>query len=147
MRAHASEPLVVDASVCLKWLMPEVGSEIASELLASHSRGELSISMPDIAPVEVANALWSHRNDGLSPEDAADMVSDLLSSAIVFVESVVLLSRAMDIAYRVGASVYDSLYVAAAETLEAQLVTADRKLVSMIKKDFPNAVLLEELVQ
>jgi predicted nucleic acid-binding protein len=147
MRPDAAEPLVVDASVCLKWLVPEEGSEIASRLLASHSRGELSIFMPDIAPVEVANALWSHRSDGLSHEDAADMVSDVLSSAIVFFESAVLLSRAMDIAYRVGTSVYDSLYVAAAEALEARFVTADKRLLSRVKADFPQAFLLGELGQ
>lgn len=145
MRVDAGEPLVVDASVCLKWLMPEEGSEIASQLLASHARGELSICMPDIAPVEVANALWSHRSDGVSPEDASDMVSDVLSSAIAFVESAVLLTRAMDIAYQMGTSVYDSLYIAAAESLDARLVTADKRLASKIRSGFPRTFLLEEL--
>jgi hypothetical protein len=48
---------VLDASVALKWVMPEVDSPIAVRLRDEFLNGMHELFAPDIYPVEVAHAL------------------------------------------------------------------------------------------
>jgi predicted nucleic acid-binding protein len=63
--------IVVDASVVVKWLLPEIHSEAAKRLLAD----ELQLWAPDLVWAEVGNVLWKRSRRGELP---ADVVTALL---------------------------------------------------------------------
>ena len=117
--------LVVDASVAVKWLLPEVHAELAGRLLeANHV-----LRAPDLPFPEVGNALWKRvrRREVLAAE-AAVAIQALAVAPLRVHATRPLLALALDVATRTGRSVYDGLYVAVALVAQARLVTADRKL-------------------
>jgi predicted nucleic acid-binding protein len=119
--------IVVDASVIVKWFIPEVDAVPAQALLASGNE----LIAPELARVEVASALV---RKGLTEELArADVESTLrawfraLSEGQIF-----LLPNAQDIeaaatlALELRHPLPDCLYLAVAERLGVGLITADR---------------------
>lgn len=115
---------VVDASVAVKWYLPEAESLQATDLLAS---GNILSASGLIYP-EVANVFWKRVQRGeLEPAQARLFLLDFLSSPLSIESSPFLLESAWNIATRYKRSVYDSLYLALADDLGATLVTADRR--------------------
>lgn len=120
--------LVVDASVAIKWMMDEEESEEAVGLLASDS-----LVAPELIFAEVANTLWRHHT--LKHAAAPDIATALagLDDAIDLGYPLAPLSRrATEIAIAIGHPVYDCYYLALAENLGSQVVTADRKLIAKL---------------
>lgn len=114
---------VVDASVVVKWYLPEAESIQATSLLAPGN----TLSAPGLIHTEVANVFWKRVQRGeLEPAQARLFLLDFLSSPLSIENSPVLLESAWNIA-RYQRSVYDSLYLALADNLGATLVTADRR--------------------
>ena len=115
---------VVDASVAVKWFLPESHSDAAATLLDS---GQVLLA-PDVLWPEFASALTKRCLDGeLDLNDAAQILEALRRSAVEFHATPPLLPGGMRIAVDLGRAVYDSLYLALAIREEAKLVTADRK--------------------
>ncbi len=116
---------VVDASVAVKWIIPEMLSDEAD-----HVRdGDDDVLAPDLLLVEVANALWRKTAAReISPREA-EAAFDLVSrSGIDLRPAAPLLPRAMEMARRLGHPVYDCVYLALAEREHAAFVTADQRL-------------------
>jgi predicted nucleic acid-binding protein len=129
---------VMDASVAVKWVLPEIDSPIALRLRSEARAGLHQLIAPDIYPFEIGNALTRAERKGLiSVGDAQTHLLNILATPPVLFDSLILLSRAMSIssAYRTG--LYDCLYVALAERRQFQLVTADDKLVKNLQSAFP----------
>lgn len=116
---------VVDASIAVKWVIPEVLSDEADRL----RDGDDDFVAPDLLLVEVANALWRKTTaKEISPREA-DAAFDLVrQSGIDLRPSGPLLPRAMDVARRLDHPVYDCVYLALAEREQTALVTADQRL-------------------
>jgi predicted nucleic acid-binding protein len=116
---------VVDASIAVKWVIPEVLSDLADRV----RDGEEDVLAPDLLLVEVANALWRKTTAReISPREA-DAAFDLVRrSGIDLRPAGPLLPRAMDLARRLGHPVYDCVYLALAARERASLVTADQRL-------------------
>lgn len=121
--------LVVDASVAVKWLVPEVHSDAALALLeADHT-----LIAPDLLSAEVGNILWKKRRLGeLSVEESEHALEVFTRKPIEIVPTDALVTDALGIANRHDRTVYDSLYLALAEGSEATMVTADQKLVNAL---------------
>ena|SRR5215475_13444549 len=116
---------VVDASVAIKWVIPEVLSEEADRVRA----GDDEMLAPDMLLVEVANALWRKMaNREISPHEADRAFALLIESGIDLRPTAPLLPRAMQVARRLHHPVYDCVYLALAEREDAAFVTADRRL-------------------
>ena len=116
---------VVDASVAVKWVIPEVLSDLADRV----RDGAEDVLAPDLLLVEVANALWRKTSAREISAREADGAFDLVRrSGIDLRPAGPLLPRAMDLARRLGHPVYDCVYLALAEREEATLVTADQRL-------------------
>lgn len=116
--------LVVDASVAVRWFLPESHSELAAELLT----GRHQLSAPDFLLIEVASVFWKRARRGeTTSADGDTALRHLTAGVIEVVPSPVLLPLARRIADRLGHPVYDTLYLAAALTLDATVVTADRR--------------------
>lgn len=116
---------VVDASVAVKWVIPEVLSAEADRV----RDGDDAVLAPDLLLVEVANALWKKTAaKEISPREA-DTAFDLLRrSGIDLRPTAPLLPRALEVARSLGHPVYDCVYLALAEREGMAFVTADRRL-------------------
>ena len=128
---------VVDASVAIKWVIPEVLSEAADRLRA----GDDEMLAPDMLLVEVANALWKKMaNREISPQEADRAFALLSESGIDLRPTTPLLPRATQVARRLHHPVYDCLYLALAEREHATFVTADRRLLRRVSTGLNIAV-------
>lgn len=121
--------LVVDASVAVKWFLPEQDAERAVALLRAGHR----LIAPDLLWIEVASVLWKvARRGALSPDEAHRMIADAAAFPVETVESAGLLPDALRIATAADRTVYDSLYVALAAREGAVMITADDRLVNAL---------------
>jgi len=116
---------VVDASVAVKWFVPEVHTQAALRLL----RDGTTLLAPDLLLPEFGNIVWKKvRRGELGSEDARETLRAFSVVPLRVYPSAPLLEPAFEIAHTTGTTVYDSLYVALAAGEECRLVTADRKL-------------------
>lgn len=117
--------LVVDASVAVKWLVPESHADAALVALS----GEYSLLAPDLIWAEVGNTLWKKwRRRELQEAEASRLLQDFRRFPLRMYASDALLDLAWGVATRYRRSLYDSLYLALASHRGCQLVTADRRL-------------------
>ena len=120
--------LVVDASVAVKWLIREEGSEVAMALV-----GRDALVAPDLLVAEVANVLWRlTRVANLPAEQATRGMEELIGTIDELYPMEGLAVRALGIATALTHPVYDCFYIALAEALDTTLVTADRRLVGKL---------------
>mgnify|MGYP001607122479 CR=1 FL=1 len=124
-----NSPLVVDASVGLKWVVDEVGSDEAFALLLGRR-----LIVPALCWVEAANALASKvRRGDLDRSDASDAWLDLEEAPVETVPITKELVRAsLEVAHDLRQPIYDCLYLALAISSEATLVTADARLLTRV---------------
>ena len=116
---------VVDASVVVKWFVPEIHSEAARRLLASPHE----YVAPDLLFAETANTIWKKiRRGELALEEGQRLVADISRIAVETVSCRALAEDAHALATATGRTVYDALYVALAVRLNTRLITADDRL-------------------
>jgi predicted nucleic acid-binding protein len=115
--------IVVEASVAVKWFVPEPGTAEADALLKS----DAPRAAPEHLLAEVGQALSQHREQQLSLDVCRAALSDLREVVTLF-PTEAFARDGFDIAAEGGCSVYDALYVAAAERWDAVVLTADAKL-------------------
>jgi predicted nucleic acid-binding protein len=128
---------VPDASVAVKWLLPESDSAKAVALRDDYLKGIHEFHAPDTFPAEVAHALTRAERKGIiSPPDAMLGLADVLSTAPEFHSYFSLLTRAVELSSQTRVGVYDCLYIALAERENCELLTADNKLVNALHRQF-----------
>ena len=116
---------VVDASVAVKWFVPEVHNESARRLLVD----ENELLAPELLFPEVGNILWKkHRSGELEAAEARDILVDLKRLPLRLVRMSPCAENALVLAIQYGRTVYDSMYLALALHNGAGFVTADRRL-------------------
>jgi predicted nucleic acid-binding protein len=119
--------IVVDASVIVKWFIPEVGTAPAKALLSVADE----LIAPELARIEVASALI---RKGIRQELAgADVENTVRAWFRALADGQLLLlpnsddiEGAAKLALELQHSLPDCLYLAAAERLGVALITADR---------------------
>ena len=122
--------LVVDASVAIKWVVEEPGSEAAAALL-----GGTSLLAPDLLLVECANALWKKVRRGELTAGEAGLAIRLLRQAdIELVPTRPLVERALLLALQLDQTAYDCLYLALAMESGRGFVTADSRFCRRIEE-------------
>ena len=117
--------IVVDASVGLKWFLPEVHSAEACRWRHGPEEFHAPAFFFDL---EIANILWKKiRRDEISHADAdADAVlGQLPTLPLTRHPESPLLFAAFDLANRTQRTVYDCLYLALAVQLRGRMLTAD----------------------
>ena len=116
--------LVLDASVVAEFLLASTVGVEAAERMAGHA-GELHL--PHLAVIETASVLraWVRRGEVAEPRAAAALhdLSDLPAQRW---PGEPLLDRAWEL--RDNVTAYDASYIALAELLDAELLTADKRL-------------------
>ena len=124
--------LVTDTSVILKWYKEEIYSEIAVKIKDKFVEGIHEIVVPDLILYELANAMRYDKGfgDDLIKQSIRQLV-DLDIDITIPAEG--LISESVDYARKYDISIYDAVYVALANQLDAMFVTADKKLFDKIK--------------
>jgi len=127
---------VVDASVAIKWYLPEIHSAEARLLVKGKQFvGYERLRIPDLFFPECGNILWKRQRRGeLSMERVTAIMDALLALPFVVHAHSPLMQAAMVIASNTDRSVYDSLYVALAMQEQTHLITADEKLYKALQK-------------
>lgn len=124
--------IIVDASVAVKWLIPEPDSAVAARL----SEGRRLLA-PELIEVECANILWKHVRRGEIPHiDAITGIQDLRSSPLTLARDGDLLVDAQRLAKDFDHPIYDCLYLALAQREGIPVVTADRRF-ARLSTHFP----------
>ncbi|MET7247441.1 PIN domain-containing protein [Methylobacterium sp. EM32] len=122
--------LVVDTSVAIKWVSPEVGHQVALDLLDS----DAEFLAPDLLFAEFANVLRKKIKAGEASieqaEAACRQLPGFLSSVI---PALLLFERALQISVEINHPVYDCVFLACAEQNGVRLVTADEKMMQRVE--------------
>jgi len=128
------ETLIVDASVAVKWVVEEEGSEAAVDL-----RSRFRFASPELLIPECANILWKKTQRGELTREEAVLAARLLErSGVVYLSMTGLLERSTSLAIELAHPAYDCVYLAAAVQMGAKFVTADRRLLRVIAQRASN---------
>jgi predicted nucleic acid-binding protein len=132
-------PFIIDASVAIKWFLPETHSINAMRLLTA-SREMLA---PDLLFSECGNVLWKKwLRQEIMPEVIPAILHDLSRMRMRIVPTVVLIEEASRIAVTYRRSFYDSVYLALAAANKGHMVTGDEKLVNALRGTSLESVVL-----
>jgi predicted nucleic acid-binding protein len=135
--------LVIDASVVIKFYVPEILSDEAVEALSRVTDGELLLYAPDLVYPETGNILWKkqYRRE-LTSEEVDEIANAIIALPMIIEPSKPIIPLAVSIAMHSGITVYDAMYVAVARVYETKMITADKKLTdALAKTEFKNDVL------
>jgi predicted nucleic acid-binding protein len=125
----ALDRVVIDASVAIKWLVPETHSDQAALLL------DLPLFAPELLVVECANYLRSQVGRAVLPQATAqDLLRDLRRAPITLTGDAELAGAALAAGLGASHAVYDCLYYALAVRLDGHVVTADRRFRAAIAR-------------
>ena len=120
--------VVLDSSVILKWFttVEEEHQEEARAFQAAFADGRLRVVAPSVVMLELLNA--AARGWRWTAEQLAEMAGDLATLRFDLVDPPLV-----DVARWAaeGLSAYDAAFVAVAEAMGAELVTADRRIVRL----------------
>ena len=131
--------IVIDASVALKWVFEEPGTEPALAL-----RGEQLIA-PAIWLAEGANALWRHVRLGeITAAEAFARMGELAEAPVATLSIEPHVPHALRLATELSHPVYDCIYLALALDYDTHVITDDRRFVAAVtdRPDFAGRVQL-----
>ena len=131
-------PLVIDASVAIKWVIGEADSEQAVAL-----QGFRCIA-PDLIVPECLNILWKKVRRSELSYDEARMAGNLLAqSGIDLLPMRRLMADALALAVALDHAAYGCVYVTLAAGLDCHFVTADKKLCHKMRQHDPASKIIE----
>jgi predicted nucleic acid-binding protein len=139
--------IVIDASVAVKWFLPEAESDQATALLAQH---ETEIAVPDIFVTEVSGALVRRANmDKIFRRNVDVMIAEFLGmwrdeDYAVHRPGPEQFAGATAMAMDLGHPLKDCLYLVLAMELDCDLVTADARFAGKARGAYDGVRVLGE---
>jgi predicted nucleic acid-binding protein len=135
--------IVVDASVAVKWFIPEPGEEAAAKLLGGGNR----LMAPALIRLEVSGAIIRRYREGhLLEKRAREGVQAwqaMLEHGVVrLVPDADLFPEAVQMAFLARHAISDCLYLATAKKLEVPVLTADKPMQERGSRAYPQITLL-----
>lgn len=122
--------LVVDASVVIKWFIPEIYSSSSRELL----NNKTTFLAPELIYYEVTNVLWSkQKQKEISSFEAKEILSLFLRLPFKTTSGKLLAEMALEIAENLLCSIYDATYLALAWKEKSKFITADKKFYMKVR--------------
>ena len=115
-------PIVLDASVGVKWIKPEAGRDEALALLHEHRDGVVRIVVPEIFLHEVVAMAVRHGGASLGRKTWRSLAAAGLTTIGLDDR---LAEAALRVCEELGCSFYDALAPAVAQELGATLYSAD----------------------
>lgn len=121
--------LVVDASVAIKWLIPEDDSDEALQFAKEHR-----LIAPQLIYAECANIIWKKARRGeLDAQEAREAALFVDTFDVQTVGMRELATAALDLSLHLDHAVYDCFYLALAILEDCRLVTADERLCDRVE--------------
>lgn len=124
--------IVVDASVVVKWYIPEQHHEQARDLRDAYLDGRHELFAPSLLPFEVVNAL--KYSDHFDSEQLTTASTTLPEYGITLL-SYRKVGPVAEVATELDITLYDASYLALATTTEAIVYTADSRLLDAIEEN------------
>ncbi|TAI61159.1 type II toxin-antitoxin system VapC family toxin [Bradyrhizobium sp. Leo170] len=130
------ETLVIDASIAIKWVVEEEGTDTAVDL-----RSRFRFVAPELLIPECANILWKKVQRGELTRDEAVLAARLLERAGVdLLPMAGLLEETTSLAIELSHPAYDCAYLIAARRTGSRFVTADTRLLRTIAERASSAI-------
>lgn len=127
--------LVLDASVAVKWFVPEPLSAEARALLPALQSGELELIAPELIVAEFGHSLRKYFFGGqLQAAECPAFMRDFLALNVERVALGALAEDAMRLTTAHMATYYDAVYVALAQRANVQVLTADAPMKGAFEK-------------
>jgi len=124
-------PIVIDASIALKWVIVEDQHQEARRLVSLAPR----FTAPDIMLAEVANVLRKKvRRKEVEARQALVAIDGIRQVVPIFEHSDRIAKRMLELAIELDHHAYDCAYLALGERVDGILVTADRLLVDKLRQ-------------
>ncbi len=137
----------MDASVVIKWLIPEDDQPKALKIRDLYQEARMNVIAPGLLTAEIGNVLWKRVRSGLLGSAHADKaLFRFQQDTPVLRDSQVINATALRLAVLHNRTFYDSLYLAVAIHHHCDLVTADEKFVRAMEPAFPAVRLLKSYV-
>ena len=137
---------VLDASVALKWVLPEVDSDKADAIRDAFRKGIHDFLAPDVFPIEIGHAITkAQRRKIITASEGSILLGNILTTLPQLIPSLPLLPEAYALASAKRISLCDCLYVALADREGCHSITADTRLINVLQKDRPFIVGLSSL--
>ena len=126
---------VLDASIATKWFYEEAMSKEADALLVNIQEAQLKAVVPEFFYLEMANMFWSqHRKRNTSAIGVNELFDKLRKVELEVHRELELSQLALFYALQLGITVYDSLYLVLAESLNIPFLTADHGIMRASEK-------------
>jgi len=123
---------VVDANVAIKWILPEIYSNVALRL----RNPNYQLLVPDFFFPEIGNILWKRVRKGeMTLQEATRDLKVLQGLPLTVDYSFSLMTDALEIATRIEQAVYDCVYLSLAVKHNCKMVTADQRFYNALKHD------------
>lgn len=138
-----TKPIIIDASLALKWYLKEEYSEVALHILDLFKSSEIDLIAPPIMLLEIINGLLAATLvKRLSAKEAEHSIRTFMKLKI---KEKNLTGDKYNlgmffIAQKYKISVYDSSYAALAEAEHCDFYTADKKLYNQVSKVKKNSL-------
>ena len=130
------DKVCIDASLALKWVLPETYTDRAQELLRGWITKGYTLIAPTLFIFEVTSALRNkvHR-EIITQEDGFSALNQISRGRIELITSPNLVERAWAISEDLELpTAYDAFYLALAEEEGCEFWTADKNLVKILKR-------------
>jgi predicted nucleic acid-binding protein len=115
---------VVDASVAIKWYVPEIYEQEATKFL----QGKHSFHVPELIYPEFSNILWKKvRRGEITSAEGQRIIAAIGKQKLISHTHQSLIHSAYTGAESTGQTVYDWTYLALAIALSCEFITADEK--------------------
>jgi len=132
-RTSKMKRYVIDTSVAVKWFSKvESDTKKALQLRQKMLDGICSVTVPDLLIYELANAL-KHNPNFLSKDVKVALDSIFNMGIEIRKADSLVLSHAIDIAFRFNVTVYDACFMALSQIEKMPFITSDYKFIEHVK--------------
>jgi len=131
----AVNPIIIDASIAVKWYIEEEDSHFALALRDKFINGDIELVVPSLFYYEVLNALkYSNLFDLKELNEVGTSLENYGLSSISIRDDV--REKMVEIVMKYDLSIYDAAYIAIALNVKGTLFTADDKIIKKLPKKF-----------
>lgn len=137
---------VIDASVAIKWFIPEIHSDVARSV----SRLQDRLHVPEFIRLEVGSVLAKKfRREELTRDEGDFILKEFRQLPLKYHSDKRIFHAGYALALVTQQSLYDCLYLALAETIDGAVITADRKFFLALSNGpySPRIIWIENIIQ
>ncbi len=119
---------IIDANIGVKWFAKEDGSDSARSILKDHIEEHTILCVPELFVYELTNAL---RYKKTTVDQLKAIVHELFDFQLEYIPiTEMIMEKAAELSFHYQLTIYDAVYLALAETLNARLITTDEKIMN-----------------